>query len=204
MTIEKFDLTEDSSLIVVYNFLGITDSLDYFNHFRESLIWKQDVYKFGIKTILSPRLISLMGTGIEYRYSSNNHIGSKTDDYMQCLLSRLDGLKVSIPELKTDYNGILFNLYRDENDSIMYHTDNETCMDLSSPICTLSLGATRRFKIKPKDPSIPLLKKYQHFYLPNGSLGIMMGKFQEEFLHSIPKETEGTRPRMSLTFRKFY
>jgi alkylated DNA repair dioxygenase AlkB len=204
MTIERYDLSEDSSLILVSNFLGDSDALEFMNHYQKSLHWKQDTYKFGTTTVKSPRLIALVGDNIIYKYSCNTHNGQKSDERMVCLLSRLYGLKVSIPELKTDYNGILFNLYRDERDSLNFHTDNEPCMDLSSPICTISLGASRRFLIKPQNPSISLLKKHTQFWLPNGSLAIMAGKFQEEFLHSIPKELEETRQRMSLTFRKFY
>lgn len=92
------------------------------------------------------------------------------------------------------YNYCLLNRYRSGADSVSIHSDDE--IGLGPIISTVSLGATRRFKIKHN-----LTKETQSFKVSNGTLIIMAGTMQEFWKHEIPKTKETIGERISLTFR---
>jgi hypothetical protein len=86
------------------------------------------------------------------------------------------------------YNCCLMNWYRPEH-HIGSHSDDETKMDLSIPIMSLSWGGPRRFLLRPK-PHVrkdALVSPFQEVLLQDGDLLIMGGKCQEEFKHEIPR-----------------
>jgi alkylated DNA repair dioxygenase AlkB len=66
-------------------------------------------------------------------------------------------------------------------------------------VATLSLGATRRLQVVPRD------KRHgpaRHFPLASGDLFLMLGQTQRHFRHGIPKQPSLTEERISLTFRQ--
>ena len=94
------------------------------------------------------------------------------------------------------FNYILFSLYRDENDSITFHSDDEKFLGTSPSVVSLTLGQERIFSLKNK-----VTRQKQDFYLTHGDLFIMQNNCQKDFLHSVPKQKEKLNPRISLTFR---
>jgi alkylated DNA repair dioxygenase AlkB len=58
------------------------------------------------------------------------------------------------------------------------------------------LGATRKFEFKHKVTS-----EKESVILENGSLLIMKGATQTNWLHALPKSTKVKHPRINLTFR---
>ena len=95
---------------------------------------------------------------------------------------------------KLGYNAALCNLYRDGNDSVALHADDEP--EMGPVIASVSLGAERLFRLKAKDGTVVLSER-----IPHGSLLIMAGKTQENFKHEVPKEPAVEQPRINLTFR---
>ena len=79
--------------------------------------------------------------GISYRYSGLTHEGRGWPPALDALRRRVTELTGRTP------NGALANLYRDGDDSMGWHRDNEPEIDTAS-IASLSLGATRTFKIR--------------------------------------------------------
>jgi alkylated DNA repair dioxygenase AlkB len=92
------------------------------------------------------------------------------------------------------YNAVLCNLYRNGDDSVGLHADNEP--EMGPIIASLSLGAERLFRLKRRDGSVALRQT-----LPGGSLLIMAGDTQKNFKHEVPKDREVREPRINLTFR---
>ena len=95
------------------------------------------------------------------------------------------------------YDSVLLNLYRSGEDKVAWHCDCEPTMSAEHPICSVSLGATRRFQVraKAKDSTI-------HTYeLASGSIAIMAAGMQQEWLHQVPSQPKITEPRINLTFR---
>jgi alkylated DNA repair dioxygenase AlkB len=172
---------------------GITH--DLLEHYKESLKWSQDVYSYGDKQVAAPRMIALMGER-DYFYSGINHVAEKWDEETLSVRNiAWEKFNKEIPGLKLDHNGVLFNHYRNGQDSIGAHSDNEACIDMTTPIMSINLGGKRTFVVTHKNGSekIPLI---------DGEAILMLGDFQDECKHSIPKET-GAYERINLTFRRF-
>lgn len=111
---------------------------------------------------------------------------------------------------QTSFNSVLLNLYRNEQDSMGWHADDETELGEMPCIASLSLGETRQFQLKRKLKRKPIGKLNSQteanqslkIALTHGSLLIMEGSTQTHWLHSIPKEKTSCQPRINLTFRK--
>jgi len=94
-------------------------------------------------------------------------------------------------------NSVLANLYRDESDSVAWHSDDEPALGRQPLIASLSLGAMLRFSLKHK-----CIKGERHdLMLPSGSLLIMSGATQQNWQHALLKQTRKSVPRINLTFR---
>jgi alkylated DNA repair dioxygenase AlkB len=97
------------------------------------------------------------------------------------------------------------NYYRDEEDCIGWHCDDEPIFGLLDDcICvvTLSLGETRQFEIRSKKSR----QKPYSFPLKNGNIAVMSGLFQKYYEHRIPQESGAStqnkiKARVSLTWR---
>lgn len=94
------------------------------------------------------------------------------------------------------FNYILFSLYRDGNDSICPHSDDEEFLGSNPTIASLSVGQPRDFILTNK-----LTRNKETFNLQHGDLFIMQNNCQKDYLHSIPKTKNMLKPRISLTFR---
>ena len=97
-----------------------------------------------------------------------------------------------------DLNGLLLNWYKDGEHNIGWHSDSESQLDNSRPIYTISLGASRKFKIKHVKSGAT-----NDYIVNNGSYLIMGGDMQAHYKHSVPKSKKITEPRISITIRKF-
>ena len=97
------------------------------------------------------------------------------------------------------YNFILVNWYMSGRDYVSSHSDNEASIDQRIPIATVSLGATRVFRIRDSKSGKKVLDKP----LEHGSIFFMKGAgFQEKFKHEVVKTKKIVGPRVSLTFRR--
>eukprot|EP01012_Entosiphon_sulcatum_P050272 TRINITY_DN6905_c0_g1_i1.p1 TRINITY_DN6905_c0_g1~~TRINITY_DN6905_c0_g1_i1.p1 ORF type:complete len:217 (-),score=39.28 TRINITY_DN6905_c0_g1_i1:5-625(-) len=126
-------------------------------------------------------------------------------DRVQAVRERLEA------RLGFRFDYVLLNLYRDGKDKIAYHADEEADEPGKNVIASISLGAERRFMIKPKVPPDGAARRAARkdkdagaieLRLPHGSLVVMRGDMQRNWLHSIPDEPGLTQLRVNLTFRK--
>lgn len=93
------------------------------------------------------------------------------------------------------YDGIWMNWYRDHRDSTSWHADRPANIPETAIVPVLSVGATRRFLIRPNTggPSTT-------FVPAGGDVLIMRGRCQRDWQHSVPKQKAPAGPRMSLNF----
>ena len=95
-------------------------------------------------------------------------------------------------------NSCSVNYYRNGNDYINWHADNEQKSYISNPIYSISLGDERTFQLRNEDTG-----RITDIKLSNGSLLIMYGdQLQLKYKHRVPK-TNSEIGRLNLTFR-FY
>jgi alkylated DNA repair dioxygenase AlkB len=93
------------------------------------------------------------------------------------------------------YRYLWFNLYRSHRDSTSWHGDPIGKVQETSTVPVLSLGATRRFLIKPAQggQSVSLA-------VACGDLIVMGGRAQRDWRHSVPKQATPAGPRISINF----
>jgi alkylated DNA repair dioxygenase AlkB len=97
-----------------------------------------------------------------------------------------------------DLGVVSANLYRDGRDSVAWHGDRIGRKRSETIVCVLSLGAPRRFLLRPKGggPSVR--------YAPaSGDLLVMGGTSQRTWEHCVPK-CALSGPRISIQFREGY
>ena len=94
------------------------------------------------------------------------------------------------------FNSVLLNRYRNERDSMGMHSDDEPELGNDPVIASLSYGATRTFILRHKRD-----KRSVRLPLEDGSLLVMSGQLQRNWLHGINKSTRPLGERLNLTFR---
>jgi alkylated DNA repair dioxygenase AlkB len=97
----------------------------------------------------------------------------------------------------TNFNSCLLNLYNDGNEGMGWHSDDEKSIEVNSPIASVSFGTERKFSFKHKRTNKTISVLLEH-----GSLLLMKDATQKNWLHSLPKSTKITLPRINLTFRR--
>ncbi|CAB9511184.1 ketoglutarate-dependent dioxygenase alkB homolog 3 [Seminavis robusta] len=93
------------------------------------------------------------------------------------------------------FNVCLLNFYENGSQRIGWHCDREE-IGRSTPIASISLGATRQFQVRAKQGLERLTIDLTH-----GSLTIMENICQMQYLHCLPKMNHVTEGRINLTFR---
>uniref|UniRef100_A0A673UD42 Fe2OG dioxygenase domain-containing protein n=2 Tax=Suricata suricatta TaxID=37032 RepID=A0A673UD42_SURSU len=106
------------------------------------------------------------------------------------------------------FNSLLCNLYRNEKDSVDWHSDDEPSLGRCPVIASLSFGATRTFEMRRKPPpeengDYTYVERVK-IPLDHGTLLIMEGATQADWQHRVPKEYHSREPRINLTFRTVY
>lgn len=174
------------------NFLQPKEADELKDHLLHTVQWEQHTKKMYDRMILTPRLTAWYGDSIESNESENNK--KKTNHWTPELLSLKEKIE---KEFGYRFNGVLLNLYRNNNDSVAWHRDKESKYGKRPIIASVSLGQTRCFDFRKMDhhPS-----KYS-LPLTNGSLLIMKGDLQEYWEHRIAKSTIPMKERINLTFR---
>lgn len=184
---------QDAELSYFPQFLSRITADDFYKSLMQDLNWKQYNIRIFGKEIPQPRLTAFYGeitTPYTYSNLTLNPLKLTTD---------LEEIKNRI-ECKTGMNftHCLANLYRDGNDSMGWHADDERELGKKPVIASVSFGGIRKFQLKHKVKSH---LKYE-LDLEHGSLLIMKGTTQEYWKHQIPKTKKEVAPRINLTFRR--
>ena len=158
---------------------------------RQELAWEQrEIVLYG-KRIMQPRLIAWGGER-GYRYSGQTLEPRPMTAHLLPVLESVQ-LRTHVP-----FNHVLANRYRDGMDSMGFHADDEAELGENPLVATVSLGATRRFVLRPRRGRDlePLAYDLEH-----GSLLVMGGTCQRQYHHGIPRQPAVQEERISLTFR---
>lgn len=182
--------------------------LDYYPHFLDAAAgiallqeliatvpWRQSTLTIKDKVMLTPRLLAWYGDA-KYSY----RLSEKQFDPLPWTPALL-ALRHKIEDFThLHFNSVLLNYYRDGNDSVTWHSDNEQELGRHPNIASLSLGQARSFDFRHKQDH---QRKYS-LQLGNGALLIMKGDLQQQWEHRIPKSARPLQPRINLTFRIIY
>ena len=187
----------DGNVILITDFLTLEERVAYFECLKTEIQWKHEpIMMFG-KLVMQPRLTAWYGDpASRYRYSGITQEPLPWTESLLKLRSKIEN------QVDAKFNAVLLNQYRDENDSMGWHRDNEKELGVDPIIASISLGETRRFLLRrhrddaPRKPS-----ERQEMDLNSGSLLIMKGKSQTHWEHSLPKTSKARSVRINLTYR---
>ena len=167
----------------------------YLERLLNSIEWKNDEAFILGKHIITKRKVAWYGDQpFSYTYS-------KLTKYALPWSSELLALK-KIAEEKSGstYNSCLLNLYHNNEEGMAYHSDDEKMLKKEGAIASLSFGAQRNFLFrhkKAKENNLPTIS----VILEHGSLLVMQGATQKNWLHRLPQTKMRMEARVNLTFR---
>jgi len=193
---ETIALTETGS-IVFYENLFVVDKADKILKLCHDLDIKVPTFKNFQNRLVKQSRPSIWFGPVPYSYSNvtlHNHSFSETK-YGWLEQLRKDMAKVFEVEL----NSCLVNQYRDGADKVEWHADNELIFGVNPTIVSLSFGVTRKFEIC-RSCKYPRHQDYS-FDLAHGSVILMKGDMQKNWLHRVPSDRSCKGVRYNLTFR---
>jgi alkylated DNA repair dioxygenase AlkB len=104
------------------------------------------------------------------------------------------------------FQQVLVNWYQDGHHYIGAHSDDERQLVPQSPIVTISLGQTRKFRLRPKR-RVDDEDAFTDLLVHNGDVLVMGGTFQKDLTHEIVKVSgkkgAALGARISITLRQF-
>lgn len=154
----------------------------------DGLDWKEHQTIMVGQKVTLPRLIAMYGS--EYTYTGIYHPKRDLPDILDTL--RLDLQKLH----QRKYNSVLCNFYRDGQDAVGWHSDNDYPNDGQDWIASISLGATRRFRVRHKETGYT-----HHWDVNHGDMIVMRDGCQKIWQHTITKTKKDVGPRVNLTYR---
>lgn len=190
------------------SFLSQSEATAVFSDCLSAKSWSRTPITFFGKSVLQPRDTAFFGTAF-YSYSGERRQPTGWLDDAPGSVA-IDNVRKKIQEhlnLPDDYfNVVLANKYYHGQDSMGYHADDEASLGKEPIIASISIGAVRKFVVRPKKTqrhlfTNPCKLEYQ---LENGSLLVMRGKMQQFFEHALPKVaiSKCDATRINLTYRR--
>ena len=193
---------EGSQILYISDFVeSLPEKMRLFKEIKEGVHWEQGVKRGkGKGWMREPRLTCLYGI-MPYEYGGRvmeNWNWEKAPVAISRVKEKIERF------LNFKFDTLLLNRYRNEKDSVGWHSDNERIFGDFSIIASLTLlehkgsGGIRSMEFKSKKNE----RVGWEIGLENGSLLIMAGCIQKYWLHRIPRERKEKGERVNLTFRK--
>lgn len=173
------------------NFMTSDSATNLYQYLSENVNWQQPTVRVWGQDHKVPRLQFWMGeTGKEYQYSGKLFKAAPW-------LPIVEKLKLKVERTcGMPYNSVLLNWYRDGQDKMGWHADNEEELGPSPTIAMVSLGAKRSFQFKHLETQVT-----ENLEMDHGSLLLMKQGMQETYHHQVPTRAKVSEGRISLTFR---
>ena len=156
-----------------------------------NILWRQEHITLYGKTHPLPRLTSWYGDeGKSYTYSGIHTHPNPWNEGLAYFKQRIEALT------GVHFNSVLLNWYRNGEDHLHWHADDELELGHNPIIASLNFGAERDFLLKRCQDGSKLCIPLRH-----GSLLVMQGSLQHHWLHAVPKRKRVEDSRFNLTFR---
>lgn len=163
----------------------------YLEILLRDIVWRQDEAVIFGKHFITKRKVAWYGDErFSYTYSNTTKAALPWTPELLELREKVESIT------RKKFNSCLLNLYHDGQEGMSWHSDDEAALGRNTTIASLSFGAERKFSFKHKRD-----KQNISVVLEHGSLLVMKDETQTHWLHSLPKTTKITKPRVSLTFR---
>jgi len=190
---EAKNLIPHNGIVNLYNgFFAKEESDALLQALISEVPWKQEPIKIFGKEVMQPRLTCWYSDpGVSYKYSGITMTSHDWTDTLSTIRRRIE------PVAGTKFNGALLNLYRNGDDSMGWHRDNEKELGKNPVIASVSFGVERVFQLRDyltKSEKISIA-------LTHGSLLVMAGESQHNWQHRVPAAKAARQPRLNITFR---
>jgi alkylated DNA repair dioxygenase AlkB len=141
------------------------------------------------RSVPMPRLQTAYGR--DYSFSGQTSVALPIPPELQGVVDWANSLGMG------EFQALLVNWYATGSHYIGAHSDNTAPLVHGSPIITVSLGATRCFRVRTRAG-----QRVIDLHPADGDFIVMGGAFQAEFKHEITKVARAG-PRISITLRRF-
>lgn len=155
----------------------------------EHLDWQRPAVRLFGNVHPIPRTVVWFGQHA-YGYSGIVHEAAPMPAEIRALCERLQHTTGQ------PYNGVLANRYQSGRDSMGWHSDDDYDPGQHPGVASISLGATRRFRMRHRRQRTTV-----NLPLTHGSLLFMGEHSQTEWQHALPRTQRPVGLRINLTFR---
>jgi alkylated DNA repair dioxygenase AlkB len=174
-------------------FFSAEESAGLMQRLADEVAWTQEPIRIFGKEVMQPRLTAWYGDADKsYTYSGITMQPQPWSEVLMIIKERIEAAA------QHRFSSALLNLYRNGQDSMGWHRDNEKQLGINPVIASVSFGVTRTFKLRHYEQK----DLQRSINLTNGSLLLMRGETQHYWEHAVPKTARVNGPRINLTFRK--
>jgi len=188
-------LPSDGEVLYFGKIFSAKESDFYLDDLLNTIQWKNDEAFILGKHIITKRKVAWYGDHpFSYTYSKSTKYALPWTNTL------LDLKKVAEQKTGSAYNSCLLNLYHSGEEGMAYHSDDEKMLKDEGAIASMSFGAERNFLFrhkKAKENNVPTVS----LSLEHGSLLVMQGATQKNWLHRLPPTKKLMGARVNLTFR---
>ncbi len=184
-------LPHDGEVVYYGPIMNSSNAVSYYNLLMDKIEWANDQAMMFGKLIITKRKVAWYGSEeFSYTYSKI------TKTALPWTKELLELKEMVERESGETYNSCLLNLYHSGDEGMAWHSDGEKDLKKHGAIASMSFGADRKFAFKHKET-----KETVSQILEKGSLLVMKGTTQENWLHRLPPTKKVKSPRVNLTFR---
>jgi alkylated DNA repair dioxygenase AlkB len=180
----------DAEVFYDPDFLPTDQADELFAILQREIEWEQRSIRIFGREVPQPRLTAWYGD-VGYTYSG---LHWEAKEWPKILMLVKTAVEARSGEM---FNSVLANLYRNGQDSVGWHSDDEPELGRNPGIASISLGFERTFHMKHKRQ-----EDEWKMLLGHGSLLLMKGPTQHYWKHTLPKDIRVQEPRINLTFRR--
>lgn len=170
-------------------FLSEQQEARLFASLEESICWERHVLQMFGRAVPVPRQTAWFGPH-EYGYSGARHPVAPMPAMMREVLAAVS------ERTGQPFNSVLLNRYASGQDCVGWHSDDDYDPGQHPGIASVSLGATRRFRLRSRHT-----RETVDLDLVGGSLLFMGAGTQRDWQHSLPRRKRCREVRINLTFR---
>uniref|UniRef100_A0A6A7FSF9 Pre-mRNA-processing factor 39 n=1 Tax=Hirondellea gigas TaxID=1518452 RepID=A0A6A7FSF9_9CRUS len=175
------------------SYMTLEGSQKMFEVLRKNTKWHQRRMLIDGEGVNVPHLLSWVGP-CDYSYRGMTLY--KNDTWRPEIVDLLHRL---MQYTSCQYNSCYLGLYRNNVDHSTWSCHDHPALRERPVVALVSLGGTRLFEMQRKDG-----RGFLRFPLFSGSLLLMEGATQDDWLHQIAKSVGANDERMELTFRKMF
>jgi len=184
-------LSQDGVVYYYGQLMSLSEADNFLASLLNQISWRNDEAHIMGKHIITKRKVAWYGDeAFSYTYSNSTKTALPWTEDLLALK------KLAEQTTGETFNSCLLNLYHDGSEGMAWHSDAEIDLKKQGAIASLSFGAERKFAFKHKQT-----KESTSIVLQHGSLLVMTGNTQENWLHRLPPTTKVQHPRVNLTFR---